>query len=228
MKIYHQARAFWMHDRDPSRPHALIDGWHSEGYFNSDPVAEIPFILDQAIQDLVEKMREVGVPLGDIDRVICPFESADTIGHDLARVIVEKSGFGPRNVQCKPLCKYAYATKEPDNTRIFPRSAIKPGERILIAEDVLLTAGNAHATANAAEKAGAQVLPYYVALVNRTGREEIHGRRIVALINKHLPMWRAHECPLCAKGSEAIDPKPRENWDRLNAGYTDIARLNLA
>jgi hypothetical protein len=34
-----------------------------------------------------------------------------------------------------------------------------------------------------------------------------------------MPMWTARDCPLCMQGSEAIRPKGKENWDRLNKKY---------
>ena len=228
IKEYHNARAFWIHDYDPKRPHVVMPGnLHSNGYFNSDPVAETPFLLGLAIEDLAELMIRAGVDLAQIDRVVGPFESAATIAHDLARIIVKKTGFGPRYGNGKQLCKFAYAEKDERDVRLFPRAEIRPGEQVLVCEDVLLTGRNAVATATAAEACGATVLPFFIALVNRTGQDEIHGKRIIALISRALPMWGVTECPLCAKGSEAIDPKPRENWARLNAGYTNIARLSI-
>jgi orotate phosphoribosyltransferase len=223
MNRYHQDRAFWVHDGDAARPHVVIPGGlHSSGYFNSDRVAETPFFLDFAAADLVELAQRTGLDPASIDRVVGPAESAATIAHDIARNIVEKTGFGPRYGRGKPLCKFAYAEKAPDGSRFFPRAELGGGESVIVCEDVLLTGRNADATARAAA-AGTEVLPFFLALVNRTGRTEIHGRRIVALIHHDLPVWEPGDCPLCKKGSLAIDPRPHENWHRLNAGYRSLA-----
>ena len=47
----------------------------------------------------------------------------------------------------------------------------------------------------------------------------MNGRTIIALIDQPMNNWEPNECPLCQGGSEAIRPKGKENWDRLNAIY---------
>jgi hypothetical protein len=52
--------------------------------------------------------------------------------------------------------------------------------------------------------------------VNRSGLKEVNGLKIIALIDRHLPIWEAAECPLCKGESEAI-PAKGDNWQRLMA-----------
>ena len=86
-------------------------------------------------------------------------------------------------------------------------------------EDVLTTGGSVDLTAEAVTNAGGVVLPFVIILVNRSGLTEVNGKKIVALIDRPMPMWTPDECPLCKQGSEALRPKGTENWDRLNAEY---------
>jgi orotate phosphoribosyltransferase len=95
--------------------------------------------------------------------------------------------------------------------------AILPGKEILLCEDVLTTGGSVSLTAAAIFFATGFTLPFVLALVNRSGLEEVNGWKIVALIDQAMPMWVADECPLCKEGSEPV--RPKDNWARLNATY---------
>ena len=63
------------------------------------------------------------------------------------------------------------------------------------------------------------MFPFVAVLVNRSGLTEVGGKKIVALIDRPMPMWTPDECPLCKAGSEAIRAKGSENWARLKATY---------
>jgi hypothetical protein len=84
-----------------------------------------------------------------------------------------------------------------------------------ISEDVLTTCGSIDLTATAVTNAGGIVLPVILALVNRSGLTEVSGKKIIALIDRPMPMWTPDECPLCKVGSEAL--RPKDNWAKLNA-----------
>ena len=92
-----------------------------------------------------------------------------------------------------------------------------PNQSILLCEDVLTTGGSVDLAATAVTNAGGIVLPFILVLVNRSGLTEANGKKIVALIDRPMPMWTPEECPLCKQGSEAI--RPKDNWMRLNAAY---------
>ncbi len=210
---YEGKEALWIHDGLPARPHALLtSGRHSSGFFNSELITEDPLILDEACEHLaflIQKEANVHA----IDRVVGPAMGAITVAHDLARQIGNKRGHS---------CLRAYAEKELDifgNVRgmRFIRTAIQPGDYILLCEDVITTGTSIGLTACAVTDAGGIVLPYVIALINRSGHAMIDGKEIIALINREMPVWEADVCPLCAKGSEAIRPKGTENWARLTA-----------
>ena len=85
---------------------------------------------------------------------------------------------------------------------------------VLLCEDVITTGGSIRLTAVAVTEAGGIILPFVLALVNRSGLKEIDGRKILALINRPMPTWEPVECPLCKEGSEAF--RPKDNWALLN------------
>lgn len=215
---YRKLGALWIHDNNPVRPHALLtSGKHSGGFFNSGLVMQHPNLVLQTAKDLWNILFEVdrAMLLSDVDRVIGPAMGAITLSHELAHVIAANRG--------RP-CLTGFAEKvtnpETDVTELkLNRVDIKPGERVLVVEDVSTTGESAHEVIRAVEAAGGIALPYVAVLVNRSGKTEIGGRKIIALINREMPVWELGKCPLCKQGSVALRPKGKENWAALNATY---------
>lgn len=214
---YREKGAFWLHDGNPKRPHALLttSGKHSNGFFNSELVMENTFLLSEACSYLVELLVEQGLKLEGIDRVVGPAMGAITLAHGISYSIGCERGYA---------CLRAYTEKHEVNhpgqvIMVFKRTAIHPLEQILLCEDVITTGDSVGLMVMAIASSGGVVLPFIATLVNRSGLKEINGKRIVALIDYPMPMWRPEECPLCQQGSEAIWPKDVKNWARLNASY---------
>jgi len=213
IKIYQNKGALWLHDGDPKRPHALLTSLkHSDGFFNSELVIEDSGLLDQAASDLVQLLELDGLHPKSVDRVVGPAMGAITLAHDIARNISRVS---------REVCLRGYTVKvgeKPNQTmQLDDRVQIRPGERILLAEDVITTFGSVQAAGDVMITRGAEILPYAAALVNRSGQAHFGHIKVIALINKKMTNWEAHECPLCKEGSEAIKPKLAGNWKRLTA-----------
>lgn len=215
---YREKGAFWVHDGSSRRPHAILTAEkrggkrHSSGFFDSELVMEDSFILDKAAFDLVHLLERRGLKLNSVDRVVGPAKGAITLAHDVARRICSSRS-------CSRPCLRSYAEKETDGDGkrifVFKRTSIRPGERILIVEDVLTTGESANLTAKAVVSLGGTVLPFVGALVNRSRFVKVRGKKIVALVKHPMPAWVPGKCPLCKNGSRAILPK--ENWAVLNA-----------
>jgi adenine phosphoribosyltransferase len=62
--------------------------------------------------------------------------------------------------------------------------AIKPGQRVLVHDDVLATGGTAKATAELVEQLGGEVvgLPFIIELAFLDGREKLAGYDVFSLI----------------------------------------------
>lgn len=207
--------ALWVHDGNPRRPHAELtsDQMHSNGFFNAGVVTEDSTLLDEVAGSLSESLLKEGVFGEMIDWVVGPAMGAITLAHDVARHVSGWMGFP---------CLSTYAEKEVVDGKkctVIRRSTIRSGARVLLVEDTLTTGASVGLVANAVVKAGGIVLPYVVTVVNRSGLSVVDGRKVVALVEKHMPKWTPGECPLCKKGSEAIRPKGAENWARLTAKY---------
>ena len=101
----------------------------------------------------------------------------------------------------------------------FKRRPVKEGEYVLIVEDVITSGGSVSVMTDAISRAGAHSSPFVLSLLNRSPFSEIAEKRIISLVDYHLPTWEPDDCPLCKKGSEAIWPKGVGNWAKLNAVY---------
>ncbi len=213
---FEKRKAFWVHCGKPEQPHVILTGGkHSGGYFNSEFVSEEPFFLGEACLELGDKLEQSGLDLNRVDRVVGPAMGAIAIAHEIARYIT---------VRNKRACLRAYAEKAifgDHKIMVFHRTNVCRGEYVLLVEDTVTTGGSTELTAQAVTSAGGNVLPFVACFVNRSPFGEVNGRKIVSLVERHMPTWRAEECPLCIeKGSRAVYPKVSlENWALLNAKY---------
>lgn len=221
VKRYKAKKALWLHDDNICRPHAVLtSGKHSNGFFNSELIMEDAWLLDEACKELSDELTiALGRDVYHVSRVVGPAMGAITLAHSLA---AELTRLRMSQSTCHDPCLRAYTEKigeGEDKKMAFRRTTVQKGEKVLLCEDVVTTGGSVELTTKAVEEAGGIVLPAVVALVNRSGLTEINGKKIVALIDRPMPIWSPEECPLCKLGSEAIHPKAVENWIRLNAEY---------
>lgn len=217
VKIYKGLGAIWMHGGNPKQPHALLtSGSHSDGFFDSGLVTGYPRYLDVAARNIVGLIMnhfQGCVPSSYhpqfVHRVVGPAMGAITLAHDIARCL---------NFTHSNRCRCSFTEKDGD-TMVFKRNLVQVGEQVIVCEDVITSGGTVQKVIDAVEMAGGRVLPYVAALVNRSDLTHIGDRKIIALINRPMPIWSGVGCPLCVAGSEAIRPKVDENWERLNAIY---------
>lgn len=215
---YRRKDALWIHDGNMKRPHALLaSGNHSNGFFNSRRVIPDETLLRGAASDLLELFAEQG---GDFTKIQKAVVGPQTGATKLAQFLSDRINY-PFTWKA---CVSASPAKSED---CGVKSMILSNEEqillrdrsILLCDDVLTTCGSAGLAADAVTNAGGIVLPFILALVNRSGFKEVNGKQIIALIDHPMPMWSPKECLLCKEGSEAILAKDPVNWARLNAEY---------
>ncbi|HNU08857.1 MAG TPA: hypothetical protein PKO33_13905, partial [Pyrinomonadaceae bacterium] len=86
--------------------------------------------------------------------------------------------------------------------------SLKPGERILVVEDVITTGGSTRECIAALEENGGIVAAAASIIDRSNGRADVGVQRI-ALVEMDVPSYSPDECPLCAQGLEAIKPGSR-------------------
>ena len=208
IEIFKEKNAFWLFDRNgnPKNPHALLtSGKHSDGFFNGGIVSADAKLLDQAAGELVMMF---GYPeYSNVDMVVGPAMGAITLAYAVASHIANNKMNG---------CLTAYVEKSVDGKKMeFKRAEIAKGTKVLLVEDTITTGGSVEKTEEAVKEAGGEVLPFVLALVNRSGLKEINSKKIISLIDRKISAWDPKDCPLCKGGSEAIRPKEKDNWAKL-------------
>lgn len=203
-----------MHDGNILRPHALLaSGKHSDGFFNSRLVILDEVLLEDAALDLLDNFVQQDGDVSVVQGVVGPQTGATKLAEFMSQHIAIFSG--------RKCFSASPAKHEADGVKsmVFTQEerGTLYGNVVLLCEDVLTTGGSVELAAAAAIAAGATVLPYILVLVNRSGLTEVDGKKIIALIDRPMPMWMPGACPLCAAGSESL--RPKDNWARLNATY---------
>ncbi len=212
IQAYKDKDALWMHGGDPRKPHAeLTSGRHSNGFFNSRNVIPDEALLREAASDLITKLIALDPTVLEVDRVVGPETGATKLAEFLADIITDLRG---------RKCEWSSPVKIVENgitVRFeWKDSRPKPGEKVLLCEDVITTGGSITLVEALVELAHATAILYFACLVNRSSKSELHRRRLVALIDRHMPMWLPADCPLCKQGSIPLRPKG-ENWAKLTA-----------
>ncbi|RUM74627.1 MAG: orotate phosphoribosyltransferase [Sulfurovum sp.] len=180
----------------------LASGNHSSRYLQSAKVMEYPKKAAQLTDALAEMIRDAGI---EADTVCAPALGGVLTGYELARsldvrsIFVEKDGKGGMVLR-----------------RGFE---IKPGEKVIVCEDIITTGGSALKAAKTIEALGGEVVAF-ASLANRgfckrTG-SSLEAKSECAL-PKEIPffalddftfeMYAPEACPMCKAGEgKAVKP----------------------
>jgi len=85
---------------------------------------------------------------------------------------------------------------------------LKPGERILVVEDVITTGGSTRECIAALEVNGGEVAAAASIIDRSNGRADVGVPRI-SLAALEVPAYAADACPMCAAGTSAVKPGSR-------------------
>lgn len=162
----------------------LRSGLHSSRFFQAALLLQYPDKAETVCRYLAGKFA--GTP---IDMVISPAVGGLIVGQEVARAL---------NV------KAIFADKE-DGELVLKRGfAIKPGEKVLVAEDVVTKGGRVQQTIDLVRSLGGEVVGVAV-LVDRSGGDaKFDVPRFESLIKLQLQTYDPQDCPLCRAGA-AID-----------------------
>jgi orotate phosphoribosyltransferase len=196
-KTFEDYGAIWIHNGSPDQPHALLtSGLHSDGFVNCTFVTQHPKILQSAVSEGLKDLLS-GT---SAEWVIGSAFGAITLAHAIAYHLGARSGFTEKDGELMKLSRFE----------------ISPEDRVLVVEDTITTGGSTKKTIEGIKAAGVEdsrILPYIVSLVNRSGKDDLDGRKIRALLTLDIHAWTPAECPLCKIGSQAV--RPKGNWQVL-------------
>jgi orotate phosphoribosyltransferase len=166
----------------------LSSGLHSEQYLQSALVLQQPDIATKLCAVLAKHFKDL-----NIEVVIAPALGGVFVSHETARALGVRALFAER------------MGGELTLRRGF---TIKPGERVLVVEDVITTGKSTKETIEVVKKAGGIVIAAG-SLVDRSNGTANLGVPYKALVTMNVPTYTPENCPLCKAGSTPVKPGSR-------------------
>ena len=157
----------------------LSSGRHSGAYCQMAYLQQYPDKCAEVMAHVAEKLKDT-----DVDVIVGPAMGGIVYAYELGR----------------QLGKRAIFTERVDNVMTLKRFAIHPGERCIIAEDVVTTGVSSLETKRVIEEAGGICLGI-TCVVDRTRPEAPSPIPILAsALKMDLPNYAPEECPICKEG----------------------------
>ncbi len=172
----------------------LTSGLHSGEYLQCAKVLAHPAYAERLGQDLAKEMRILNGN-DSVDVVVAPAIGGIVIGHEVARALKARSLFAERDS----------TTNEMALRRGFE---IKPGEFVVVIEDVITTGGSTKEVVQLTRAAGARVVAAG-SIIDRSGGKADVGAPRVSLEILSPVNYRPEECPLCQQGIPVVKPGSR-------------------
>ena len=183
----------------------LSSGKHSPNYLQSAKVLEDPKVAEQLATELAKQIKESGL---EIDTVCSPAIGGLLAGYELARALE---------------VRFIFTERKNGEMTLRRGFSVKPGEKVLICEDIITTGGSAMEAAREITSHGGEVVGF-AALANRGVCQREGGKTerkpecklpadkpFFALADFDFPIYEPAECPLCKAGSTPIKPGSRGN-----------------
>ncbi|MGX4598234.1 orotate phosphoribosyltransferase [Faecalimicrobium sp. JNUCC 81] len=166
----------------------LSSGKHSNRYIQCAKVLRFPQYAEAVLSTVVEQIKDL-----DIDLVVGPAMGGVIVSYELGRQLNKETVF----------------TERKDGVMELRRGfEVKPGAKIIIAEDVVTTGKSTIETKKALEALGGEVIGV-ACIANRTN-DDI-GMPIYSAIKLDIQVHDADECPLCKENNiELVKPGSRE------------------
>lgn len=163
----------------------LRSGLHSDQFFQCALLLQYPDQAERLCVALAKKMRaEMGKTL-QVAGVISPALGGIPVGHEVARAL---------------RVRHIFAEKEEGRLVLRRSFVIRPGERFVIAEDVVTRGGRVGEVIEIVRQHRGQPVAVAV-LVNRSGgKADFSGIPLFSLLDWEPVTWEPAECPLCQKG----------------------------
>jgi orotate phosphoribosyltransferase len=169
----------------------LSSGRHSDAYVQKQRVFEHPRLTQSLGEALASRFGAAHGKQAPFDTVVSPAVGAILLGNAVAHAA---------NV------RFLYTERENDRMTLRRGQHLRPGERVLVVEDVITTGGSAAEVVAAAEANGAHVIGVG-ALVDRSNvTQHFH---LEALLKLEVKDWDEAECPLCRAGTPLDAPGSR-------------------
>jgi orotate phosphoribosyltransferase len=164
----------------------LSSGRHSGTYIQCALVLQYPQHAEHLGRALAAEFHDLTV-----DCVASPALGGVLIGYEVARALGVRSLFAERDRSGQMVLRRGFE--------------VRPGERVLVIEDVWTTGGSTRETIGVVEQSGGLVVAAG-ALIDRSGGRLELNVPSQALLELEVPSFEPDDCPLCRTGSIATQP----------------------
>lgn len=172
----------------------LSSGLHSPEYIQCARLLEHPERVAAAAAAIVAGL-ESEIPEAP-QTIAAPALGGIVVGYEVARAW---------------RCRSIWAERGADGALAFRRGfSVRPGERVVVVEDVVTTAGSVRELIDLCSACEAEVVGAAV-LVDRSGGELEWDLPIVSLVRLEGTQWEPEACPMCAEGVPTAKPGSRRD-----------------
>ena len=169
----------------------LSSGLHSDTYVQCARFLRRPELAAPAAAALAGQILAAGL---QPDVVVGPAMGGVVIGYELARQLGVPGIFTERDADGQMTLRRGFT--------------IEPGEKVVIAEDVVTTGKSTLEVAKVLREMGAEVLAV-ASLIDRTGGKGELDFPHFALLSVQAATFAPESCPLCAAGVPVVKPGSR-------------------
>ncbi len=167
----------------------LTSGKHSNQYLQCAKIFRNTKYSEELCSALAEEFQGQGIEV-----VIGPALGAVQMTYEVSRWLK---------------CENFFAERENGVMTLRRGFAFRPGQKVLVVEDVVTTGGSVREVMNIVREQGGEIVGVG-AIVDRTGGKVDFGVPFHAVISLDVESWEPEDCPLCKAGAPApIKPGSR-------------------
>ena len=158
----------------------LTSGKHSAQYMQCAQVLQYPRLAATLGEALASRFAGV-----EVETVVGPAMGGIIVAHEVGRALGVKALFAERQ----------------DGKMTLRRGfALKPGEKVLVVEDVITTGGSVQEVLAMVKALGAVPVGVGVLVDRSGGQVDFAGLPLHSLLSLPIAAFTPEECPLCAQG----------------------------
>jgi orotate phosphoribosyltransferase len=166
----------------------LTSGLHSEKYLQCALVLQYPAEAEALARALAEGFR-----FQNVETVAAPAIGGLIIGYEVARALN---------------ARFVWTEREAGRMTLRRGFTVRPGESVLVIEDVITTGGSTRETIEVLREHGARVIGAGAIIDRSSGRADVGVPRI-ALATLDVPSVAPSMCPACLRGEQVVKPGSR-------------------
>ena len=167
----------------------LRSGLHSDRFIQCARVLQYPRQAERLSAAAVDKFKASPAGAAPVDAVISPALGGLAVGHEVGRALGVRAIFA----------------EKVEGRLALRRFTIEPGERFVVAEDVVTRGGRVQETIDIVRNEGGEVVAV-VLLADRSGGRASFGVPLISLIEITPETWDPKDCPLCREGVPVVHP----------------------